>query len=344
MERFPRYILLSVLAILGSAANLCGQDTSAESLPEPAESLLSDDPQFEYGQPRKIPDAVGWVFGIPEKIVLWDRRAVNHNVSAETEQNLAQYLDANGLHSTKVRINQYDPIGEWRRLGANKEVGAGWRYTVGAFDTMAYTLFPGRLFGSDGYNPYTDTVNVYSDIACLAQEQAAYAKLVHARPHPGTYAALTSLPVARLWPAKQSKSDVLDYTLVSGAPDQQYEASRIFYPEFGAEVGGDASVFVGGKIPLSLVGAGIGHAAALTIQTLLPSSRRHPAVKTCRPPKPLKLSRRHLRSNSGRRNGAGFFPWGARTADYLDATTQAHLPVRYGRALSQPPGRWGDQL
>jgi hypothetical protein len=262
MERLPQTILLAVLALAGPAAYLRAQDAPLPLLEESAEEQLSCDPQFEHGQPRKVVDAVGWVFGIPKKIILWDRRAVNHRVSVETEQNLAQYLEANGLTSTKVRINQYDPVGEWQRLRANKEVGAGWRYTVGAFDTLAYTVFPGRLFGSDRYNPYTDSVYVYSDIPCLAQEQAGYAKLVHARPHPGTYAALTSLPVVQLWPEKKSKTDVLDYTLTNGTPEQQQEATRVLYAEFGAEIGGQASLLLGSNLPLTLAGAGIGHVAA----------------------------------------------------------------------------------
>jgi hypothetical protein len=261
MEGFRWPILLSVLALAGPEL-VYGQDLSPQILFAPPELGLSDDAQFEYGQPHKVIDGVGWVFGIPKKIILWDRRAVNHCVSAETQQNLAQYLAANGLTSTKVRINQYDPFGEWQRLRANKEVGAGWRYTVGAFGTLGYTLFPGRLFGADRYNPYTDSVYIYSDIPCIAMEQASRAKLVHARAHPGTYAALTSLPVVRLWPSKQSKQDVLDYTLANGTSAEQTEATKILYAEFGAELGGQASLFVGSNLPLTLVGAGIGHVTA----------------------------------------------------------------------------------
>jgi hypothetical protein len=262
MHGIPRTVLLAMLALAGPAVTAFAQS----ALP-PAESTCVDsppilDPQFEHGRPRKVVDTVGWVFGIPKKIILWDRRAVNHRVSLETEQDLAQYLQANGLVSTKVRINEYDPLGEWRRLGANKEVGAGWRYSVGTFRILTYTLLPGRLFGADRYNPYTDSIYIYSDIPCLAQEQASYAKLVHARRHPGTYAALTSLPVIRLWPAKQSKNDVLDYTLANGTPAQQWEATRVLYAEFGAEVGGQTSIFLGSNVPLTLAGAGIGHVAA----------------------------------------------------------------------------------
>jgi hypothetical protein len=259
---FSRINLLAVLALAAMATFARGQEAATEYLPEPAGEVPKLSTQFERGQPRPIIDACGWVFGIPKKIILWDRRAVNHNVSPETEQELAAYLEVNGLTSTKVRINEYDPIGEWRRLRANKRVGFGWRYTVGAFGTPVYTVVPGRVFGSDGYNPYTDTINVYSDIPCLAQEQGGYAKLVHARPHPGTYAALTSLPVVQLWPEKKTKNDVLDYTLANGTPEEQQEATRVLYAEYGAEVGGQASLLVGSNLPLTLAGAGIGHVAA----------------------------------------------------------------------------------
>jgi hypothetical protein len=272
MSRVPRSILLAVLALAATASSLRGQEPAPERLPPITASPvvvspiaappISNDAQFERGQPHKVIDAVGWVFGIPKKIILWDKRAVNHNVSAETEQNLADYLAANGLASTKVRINQYDPVGEWRRLRANKEVGAGWRYTIGAFDTLAYTVVPGRLFGADRYNPYTDSVYIYSDIPCLAEEQAAYARLIRAREHPGTYAAVTSLPVVQLWPEKESKTDVLDYTLTYGTAAQQSEATHVLYAEYGAEVGSQASLLLGSNLPFTLVGAGVGHVAA----------------------------------------------------------------------------------
>jgi hypothetical protein len=249
------------------ASLLSAEDLPAAIEPRPVMALEADaerpsEAQFEHGRPHKVVDAIGWTFGIPKKIILWDRRACNHNVSLQTEQSLAEYMQANGLYSTKVRINQYDPVGEWQRLHSNDEVGAGWRYTVGVFSTLAYTVFPGRLFGSDRYNPYTDSIYVYSDIPCIVQEQGSYAKLVGSRRHPGTYAAVASLPVVRLWPQKQIKRDVIDYTLATGTPEQQREATRILYAEYGAQVGGQASLFVGSNLPFTLVGAGIGHVAA----------------------------------------------------------------------------------
>lgn len=253
--------MLALLLLALNSRQVHSQQASPEPLPQVTCEPTGCECQFECGKPYKVIDGVGWVFGIPKKLILWNRRAVNHNVSNSTQQELTQYIDANSLTSTKVRINQYDPWGEWHRLRTNKQVGAGWRYTLGALDTLVYTVLPGRVFGVDAYNPYTDSVYIYSDIPCLAQEQAAYAKLIRAHQHPGTYAAFSSLPIARLWPAHSSKQDVLDYTLMYGTLAKQDEAARVFYPEFGSQVGGDVAVFVGGQLPLTLAGAGIGHLA-----------------------------------------------------------------------------------
>ncbi|HEX4412265.1 MAG TPA: hypothetical protein VH107_01465 [Lacipirellulaceae bacterium] len=271
MKGLSRTFLLALLTAT-AAAPVLGQPLATASVSPSASAAAGDHAQFERGEPHQVIDSIGWVFGIPKKIILWDRRAVNHQVSPETEERLAAYMQTNGLATTKVRINEYDPLGEWRRLAANKEVGAGWRYTFGAFGTLGYTLFPGRLFGEDGYNPYTDTVYVYSDISCLAEEQASYAKIIRAHRHPGTYVAVVSLPIVQLWPEKQSKTDVLDYTLSSGTPEQNSEATRVLYAEYGAEVGGQASMLFGAGIPLTLAGAGIGHVAAKSVDSESPAA------------------------------------------------------------------------
>ena len=78
--------------------------------------------------------------GFANKLALWDSRADNHNISPQTETAIVNYLQQNGLGSTLVRVNQYDPVDEWRRLVANKRMAAPWRYTVGTYDWLKYTL------------------------------------------------------------------------------------------------------------------------------------------------------------------------------------------------------------
>ena len=57
---------------------------------------------------------VGWIFGIPSKIILWNSRIDNHDISPETEAAIAEYMAANELWDVKVRLNQYAPLDEWR--------------------------------------------------------------------------------------------------------------------------------------------------------------------------------------------------------------------------------------
>ena len=103
--------------------------------------------QVEYGRPNRLVDGTGWVLGIPNKLALWDRRADNHEISPPTEIELTRYLEHNRLNTVLVRVNQYEPFGEWHRLIDNKQVSGGWRYTVGALNMLKYTLLPGRLRG-----------------------------------------------------------------------------------------------------------------------------------------------------------------------------------------------------
>ncbi len=51
-------------------------------------------------------DEVGWIVGIPSKIILWDRRVDDHDISPETAQAIADYLAVNELDTVKVRLNR----------------------------------------------------------------------------------------------------------------------------------------------------------------------------------------------------------------------------------------------
>ncbi|MFN7333537.1 MAG: hypothetical protein ACK5TC_00585, partial [bacterium] len=62
---------------------------------------------MERGQPRRVIDAFGWVWGIPSKLMLWNRKVESHSISPETEQRLEEYMVDNQLVDVKVRLNQY---------------------------------------------------------------------------------------------------------------------------------------------------------------------------------------------------------------------------------------------
>ncbi len=232
--------------------------------PQPAETVASAAPaQIERGQPNKFLDRTGRVFGVPRQVLLWNRRVSNHNVSPHTEEITSEYLAVNDLPDVLVRVNEYAPGAELKRLKNNRRVGAGWRYTVGALDVLMYTLRPGRLFGGDWYNPFTDTINLYSDVPAIALHEAAYAKNIHHRRHPGTYAVVQHLPLVGMWYRTNATREALQYLKEhDSVSTESPEANKILFPMYGGAWGGQIAQFI--PIPfmglaLNLTGTGIGH-------------------------------------------------------------------------------------
>ena len=224
--------------------------------------LCDAEPQIRRGERRKVIDAIGWVVGIPSKLVLWNRRVDNHNVGFETEAAISEYLQVNDLDTVRVRLNQYRPGEDWRRLVRNKSVGAGWRYTFGAISVLGETVIPGRIFGGDHYNPYTNTIHLYSDVPAIALHEAGHAKDFTRRKWKGTYAAVYMLPIVPLYHESIASRDVVAYLEAIGTTEQRADASRILYPAYGTYVGSaGGSVLPDYASPLYYVGVIGGHVA-----------------------------------------------------------------------------------
>lgn len=193
--------------------------------------------QIERGRPNAFVDGFGWVWGIPSKIILWDRRIENHHIDAQTESEIASYLADNDLQTVKVRLNQYRPGDDWERLVANKSVGAGWRYTLGLLSVAGETVFPGRLFGGDHYNPFTNTIHLYSNAPAIAFHEGGHAKDFAQRKWKGTYAAAYLLPAGPLYHEAIATEDALSYVKSTRNAATQREAYNLLYPAYGTYVG-----------------------------------------------------------------------------------------------------------
>lgn len=218
--------------------------------------------QFERGEPNELVDITGNVLSIPSKLLFWNRKVDNHTISVETEAELRSYVEANDLHSTKVRLNQWAPIDEWRRLSRNKQIPGILRYTIGSIYNLGYTFVPGRLFGGDVYNPYTDTLNVYSDVPALGLAEVAYAKDIRARKHPGWYTFGQELPLVGMVHETIATNDVMDYVAATQDPELQKESSRVLYPRYGMALGGQIGELVPqADVALAVAGGVVGHVA-----------------------------------------------------------------------------------
>ncbi len=243
-----RSCLLAVLMLCGlsGCATLPYSYGAAQRYRTSPELEACNNQQIERGEPHKVLDSVGWVFSIPDKIILWDRRIGNHHIGPQTESAIADYLAKNELTSVKVRLNQYHPGDDWRRLVANDSVGAGWRYTLGGLSVLGETIFAGRVFGGDHYNPFTNTIHIYSDVPAVAVHEAGHSKDFSQREWKGTYAAAYLIPGVPLYHEAKATNDALGYLLTESDEQTQRDAYEILYPAYGTYVGGAFGGVFGG--------------------------------------------------------------------------------------------------
>lgn len=217
--------------------------------------LAPDESQIERGRRAPILDTVGWIVGAPAKIVMLDHRVSNHNVSERTEESLHEYLAANGLDRVKVRVNEYDPKGEWQRLRQNESVAWPLRYTIGTLSVVGYTVLPGRVFGGDSYNPFTNTINIYSDVPALAMYEGGFAKEYAQREYKGLYAVGYVVPGVGLWQEMKASQDAVKYVEENGSPEDKKAAYRSVSPAFAMR----AVAPLASDAPVVLAAAAAGH-------------------------------------------------------------------------------------
>lgn len=220
-----------------------------------------------YGKPRKVVDRIGYVLGTPARLVTLNRKTNNHEMSTATIDKLKSYMVANDITDVYVAVNEYDPKGQWRRLRENKRVAPGWRYTFGTLNWVHYTILPNRIFGGDRYSPYTNTLNLSSDVPALVLSAAAYAKDIHSQRLPGTYAAFVNdMPVLSVWREAKATRDVLSYARVRGDWMAEQQAYHVLYPQIGGATVGTAGPFIPTVGPLlHLGGVAAGHAVGRTV-------------------------------------------------------------------------------
>lgn len=223
---------------------------------------LPSTPEFEYGEPHKVLDGIAWTTGLFARILTLNRSVNKHEISDETEIKIATYLDENDLNDVLVSVNQYDPKGQWRRLRETRQVGALWRYSFGTMTLVQYTLLPGRVFGGDYYNPFTNTLYVNSDVPAVVLHEAAYAKDVHSRHFPGTYASINELPLIGAWRHVVGINDILGYAQLNDDWDVERETYCVVYPQMGiysTALTGSFVPFWDGMI-ITVASAAAGHA------------------------------------------------------------------------------------
>lgn len=263
LERGPVVLLLLFTLLLGACAS-APYEFGTGRLAEDAALYPAMEQQIYIGEPHAFLDNSGWIWpeSLLRKLILLDTSIDNHKVSAETIAALERYLIDNELEHVQVLVNCYKPGNQWSRLFRNRTVGGGWRFTLGIFSVVTYTIMPGRFFGGDAYNPYTNTIYLYSDNINVALHEAGHAKDFARRELKGTHAAIYSLPFAPLYYEARASNDALSYLKAIGDVEQQGDAYTTLYPAYGtylaANLGRNSSdpivVQLATAIPAHIVG------------------------------------------------------------------------------------------
>ncbi|MBS0211362.1 MAG: hypothetical protein JSS27_20660 [Planctomycetes bacterium] len=221
-----------------------------------------------HGQPRPKLDRVAKIAATPQRVLHLNRKVNRHELSPETQAVLVAYMCQNDLADVQVHINCYEPSEQWRLLRENDRIGPGWRYTLGSLSVIGYTVLPGRVFGGDRYNPFTNTLNLNSDVPAVVLREAAYAKDVHGRKLPGTYVAINQLPFVGLWHDTRSVSDVLAYAEAHEDWELEKEAYHVLFPRVGADVANSGAIVAPVWWEGAAIGVGgslVGHATGRTV-------------------------------------------------------------------------------
>lgn len=260
LASYSSTLIITIVALLSSGCSTSNVFQQRGDLAA-SKGYFEGDIQIERGRPRPIIDGLGRAAGIPNRIGLGDHRVDNHSISEDTEQQVVQYLKDQHLDSVLIRSNQYDPIGELKRIRQNQNIRPAWKLTAGSYNWLKYTLLPGRIFGGDWYNPYSQTLNLYSDVAPLAISRAAYAQDIQSRVNPGAYAALSEIPGVGLKHETTATRLTIDW-YTRQRPDQLEAANDILTSNYGASWGGQLGNLVPyGAVAGRLAGGLVGQAA-----------------------------------------------------------------------------------
>ena len=217
-----------------------------------------------------------------------DEQLAREERQMKVVQSASDYLDDNGLMGVNIDVREYNPKVQWSRLKSNTRIAPLWKYTGGTLAYVGYCILPGRAFGFDHYNSFTNTLSINSLSPPSAVFQAGYVKKIYEQRYPGTYIAMNWLPIAPLVRDASVSSDVLSYARAR----QDWKLEKDLYPQLYGRLGGGfvssvASVIPGGSVVLpyytkplltgagSVAGAATGKAIADNREKLIsPQIRR----------------------------------------------------------------------
>jgi len=268
---WPALLLTVTFVGCASGPNPYQHLTARDELRESSDAIT-----FKYGKPNIVLDGMQKVVELPSRLLLGGRLSDNHTPSEETRETLTDYMQQNNIADVPVMVNQYDPLGEWKRLYENDEIAPVWKYTAGTFTMINYMIMPGRVLKRDDYNPFTNSLYVNSGRLSDSLHAAAYAKDVHNRQASGAYAAVNTLPLVTLWKTTRAVNDVVCYAQAQDNWQLESGVYRDQYPQAVVETMVPAGFFMTpvANIALAVSGGAVGYAVGRTVEQQRQAERK----------------------------------------------------------------------
>lgn len=243
--------IVSFLLVLIFSCGIC--------LATDKDTVRQNEPQIEKGRPNIIFDSVGNLLSAPKKIILLNPHVDSHVVGSKTECYIKEFIAEHPeeMQDVKFRINQWAPFGELDRLTRNKRISFWLRIFPGIPVTL-WTSLTGRLLGGDNYNPYTNTVSIYSDDPSIALHEACHARDFMSKEkglEADAYAIGRIFAPVTLYQEYTASDEVIEYLRKKEDYETELKCYNILYPAYGTYVGSYSGLPYG-----NVAGAVAGHA------------------------------------------------------------------------------------
>ena len=235
----------------------------------------ADPPEVVAGEPSPLLDASDWYWPLSllSKLLLWNGNVDSHEISDETIEAAVAFCQEHELGDVMIRVNAYSVGDEWRRTFNNENIAPFWRYPLGFLSWLQYTALPGRFFGGDNYNPYSNTINLYSDLKPIALHEAGHAQDFACRKDKGLYGFLYLVPFVNLYHEAVASSTALSYIETYKPVEEQKLACRLLYPAYGSYVGSNLGEYAFASVyyPVYLGSIAAGHVVGIVRAASLPA-------------------------------------------------------------------------
>jgi len=197
---------------------------------------LPKEPVIERGIPFPPIDLLARLLALLDQLILWNSKFKNRSVSDETLEHLRRFLIENELTDVKVRVNRLALADQYRRLFTNGKIFFLFRIFPGFFVTTLSLIFE-RITAGDYYNPFTDTIHIFSDLPPVVVHEGGHAKDFDRQESGGFYALMRAVPGMDLIQEDYATTTALEYFQTHQDEQNEIDGYKILYPAYGSYIG-----------------------------------------------------------------------------------------------------------